>query len=333
MGSQTSDEETTIRTEIDLNVKQINEQFMKIKQDTMMSVATSVSNTQLATVQQNSGAFNDIELHNLHITNGSTFNVELNADVTQNTQAIMSITQDETLQNTIISQTQDIVTQKLKANQDLSDDLKLVADIEKKQQTDGELNTFVDSIKEMITSLAKQNITDKTTVERTIKQSLLQESKNSTDIETIVKNSFKTTLSMSSLNKCLGASSASNRVTADGIWVDDGSTVNLDTQAIQNQVNKCVISTLLTSDVYQYLENDTGASGNQDTDAGQSVQFKVDEELKKIWQKIETSFLDIIMNNITIIVAIIGVVVVLGMAIVGGPIIGKMFSSIKKKRK
>ena len=133
---------------------------------------------------------------------------------------------------------------------------------------------------------------------------------------------------MSSVNDCLSTSTSSNRLSMDGIWIDgkDSAFDNI-IEAYTAQIQDCIISTLLSTEMVSALQNLDTTTSNQDTTAGQSADLKAKTDSKISDTQKNSSFLDIIMNNLTIIIAIIGVVVVVGIALIGGPAILKMFSS------
>ncbi len=332
MGGNPSKERTTITNKIDIYIDQTNEQYNKIVKSAITNVATSASNTQKATVVNDSSAFNDIELSNIHLTNMSHLNTNVKSQATLVAKALLSITQSETLMQNIANQAQDNIKQSIEAKQDLKSDIQLVSDIQKKKENSGELNKFIDTVQGMVDDLFKGGTTSETDIENDVKQQLKTTDITSSDIESFIQNSFNTKIDMSSINSCLSHSDASNHVTLDGIWLDGNSSLDTIVDAYTSQVQDCIISTLLTTDVVTALQNLDTTTANQDTQAGQSADTNTNAKNTAINSDISKSFLDIIMNNLTLIIAIVGVVIVLGIAIIGGPAIAKMFTSVTKNR-
>jgi hypothetical protein len=332
MGGNSSTERTTITNKIEIYIDQTNEQYNKIVKSSITNVMTNASNKQKATVSNDSSAFNDIELSDIHISNMSHMHINVKSTATLTAKALLSITQSETLMQNIANQAQDNIKQSIEAKQDLKSDIQLVSDIQKKKEISGELNKFIDSVQGMVDDLFKGGTTEETDIENDVKQQLKTKDVTSSDIKSFIQNSFNTNIDVSSINTCLSNSNASNHITLKGIWIDGSSSLETIVAAYTTQVQDCIISTLLTTDVVTALQNLDSTTADQDTKAGQSADTKTKTDNSIIKSDIVKSFLDIIMNNLTLIIAIIGVVVVLGIAIIGGPAIAKMFTSVVNKR-
>ena len=330
MGHHVSTEQVT--NKIDIFIEQTNEQYSKIVKSAMTDVVNKASNTQIAKVQNDAGAFNDIEITNVHLSNGAHLNNVLTSKVKLAAKALLSITQDQKIMEQIANQAQDNIKQSIDAKQDLKSDIQLTADLEKKKENSGELNSFINGVTDTINKLV-DNGKDEKTITNEVKQSLIIKDKTDSDIENYIKNSFNTQINMSSINDCLSTSTSSNHLSLDGIWMD-GKDTSFDNivDAYTEQIQDCIISTLLSTEMTTALQNLDSTTSDQGVTAGQSSDVKAKTDTKMIDSQKSTSFLDIIMQNLTIIIAIIGVVIVLAIIFLGGPTISKIFSSMKNKR-
>ncbi len=163
--------ETTIRAKVEIYVEQINEQYIKLVNETCTNIITNASNTQIARINTNVSAFNSIQLKNIHISN-STFTINQLTDIKNTAKALLSLTQNNTMLNDISNQSQSQISQVLSSKQDLVSDLKLVNSIKKEKNTEGEFNNFITSVKETVNNLLSRGFKDETTIENTVKQQL-----------------------------------------------------------------------------------------------------------------------------------------------------------------
>ena len=330
MGGSHSTVKTTIKNKINIFIEQTNEQYINIVNDTCTSVITNASNKQIAEINTNASAFNSISIKGgIHVSGNGVIDLEQNASITNTAKALLSLVQNNDLLNNISSDSQSQIAQALSNHQDLTSDMKLVSSIQNTTKSDGEMNNFIDKVQGMVDDLLGKDETNETDIENSVKQHLKTTDIENTNISNIISNSFTTNVSTSTLNSCLTKNASGNSITIeDGIWIDGNGKLKDIQDAYVTQVTECVISSMLTTESTNILKNMQTNNASQSETSDQKAKTSVDASSNVVNSKTETSFLDIIMNNITIIIIVIGVLVAMGMIAFGGPIISSIF---KKK--
>jgi hypothetical protein len=320
--------ETTIRTRVEIYVEQINEQYIKLVNETCTNIITNASNTQIARINTNVSAFNSIQLKNIRISN-STFTLNQLTDIKNTAKALLSLTQDNRMLNDISNQSQSQISQALSSKQDLVSDLKLVNSIKKEKNTEGELNNFINSVKDSVNNLLGQGVKDETIIENTVKQQLKSKNVESTDINNIIKNTFNTNIDTTTLNECLNKNSGGNTISIDGLWIEGGSPVSMIQTVFITQMTDCIISSILSTESKQMLansqKNDVAQSASSEQKADTSVEVSSDIVNKES----TTSFVSMIMGNLTLIFIIGAVIVFVLLLVFGGPLIKAIFGGNK----
>lgn len=323
MGSSQSIE-TTISTEVEAFVKQTNEQYIKLFNSTSTSVITKASNKQKAAIENDNSAFNIITLSNSTFIN-SKINLDQRIELMTTSNALLSLTQNTTLLNNISNDSKTQIKQAITADQKLSTDLKLVADITKKKETKGEFNNFISSVKDMVNSLLGQNVKDTTTIRNRVKQSLITVNVESTDISNIVNNTFATDIEINTINSCTSKNTSGNTISMNGITMI-GSDLNAVQKVYAKQISNCIISSIISNNYTELLKNLQETEAAQDAKSSQSGIASLVSSVVMTISDIASSFLDIIANNITLIIMVIVVLVAIGLMVFGLPIIKGMFN-------
>lgn len=318
MGNHNSVEEarTDIHTEIKNYINNEVNECVKILDTISNTVINTAVTSNEVNVKNSAISYQKISFVGAHISN-SNFDVKNLSEMKVKLESLANICTNDEQSNEIGAKIQEEIAQKAATDIDLQSKLNAVNFIQNKTGTevDGEINNMIDNVSQGIQNIltsSKDEKIRKTQITNIVTTEVTTKLTQTTDIEHLTQNIFKTDITHNNLQKCVSDALNSQDINFDDTVIS-GSTINSLNTSVIELGPKCFLTNMTISNnmntiIQDYFEH---------TDADSIVANRVkNEEAMKNTEDTEknnkkTSFFGDFMNSISYIAVILGVVAII----------------------
>ncbi len=331
-GGKKEEIRTEVSNTINNYVKQTNENVFKILNETTLSISTNFINNQESKIAQNNAVGNEVYLSGVTVKSGGTLNIVQYSELISYATALISITTDNSLSSQMTQQIVEGVTNQIKQDTDLENDLKAVNAIEKTKTTQGEFNNLINKVTDLLATGDKK---DTTSITNIINNQFEQIQKTEVEFKDILNNFIKTEINNDTVSNCLSQTSSFNKANIKDLLINDDATVYVNQNSLENNFYSCYLNNIvnntamydLISSTYKKVDNtsDQSASAKNSMDVSNSI---------KIIEKTTSIITEMLQTIIYVIVAIaiLGFIILVGVPgteALKKPIVS-LFSKMKK---
>jgi hypothetical protein len=324
MGADQSDTQV-IKNSCYSIINQTNTQLVKVISKTSVNVSSTILQQQIATISSQTSGGNTFTGTRIILTDGASLTISQLNDIKVTTGAILNITQNTTLVDSVNDQISNDVMSAVSQDSDLQNKIKASAQLEKYQQSDGEFNAAFDDIAKTIQGVLNlgSNTTKTEDISDTIVSTINQTSSQTTDIRTYVKNKIMNNVKQNTITNCFQDNSAYNITELKDIYISGKSNFDVIQRNFISNYFSCFITSTMTSEDLKNLA--AGIINQSSVGAGQGASEKNDLEatLSNIAKTISKSLLD----NVQYIIIAIAICVTIGaLLLFGTPILLKVLN-------
>lgn len=275
--------EVEIRNEINLEIKNSNENITRIFNKAVNKSVTDVTAEVASEVLQQTSGVQDLRLGDLRIGKKGKLRIDQKTDVKAINAAVMKIVSDTSAMNKLASKLQEEISNKIKNDNELQASLQAANQISQIEKDAGGVESLVRSAMDAVKSLgsaltgAESKEEAKTKIVNQMGLKIENRNYNENDIKKIVENSVSNFIKNISNNRCKMSTSGTNLISIGNIEMDEEGEVSIEQSNAVEALNKCVIDTMNVAGIVTDISNvgltesktDTSnsnkASGSMDT--------------------------------------------------------------------
>jgi hypothetical protein len=305
---------TYLENEVKNFLSQSQSQLANVVTQSIVNISNKIVQEQTANVINNVSAMNTLNATQIIVRNGAKFSVRQENNLKSTVQAVLNITQDNTLATNLSSQIKNDILASLSQNSDISDRLSAAATLLKEQDSSGEINGVINAISDAASNMidSVKSTEDDNYIKNKVIQNIALRQDAKTNLTNLINNTVNRDIDQRTINNCLQNSSVSNVLNLTKIIVDGKNSSFAITQGnILQAVYKCMISSVIKSSDLQTIANNTLTSSKQDTIQGVKVENEASATASKVKSVKATSWLDSLSSGTGIIIIIVIVVCII----------------------
>jgi hypothetical protein len=316
--------ETDIRNEINLEIKNSNENITRIFNETINKSITDVTSQVTNDIIQQTSGVNDMRLGNITAGKKAKINIIQKADVNAVNLAVMKIVTDTSATNKLATQLQEEISNKIKNDNELQASLQAANQISQIEKDGGGVESLVRSAMDAVKSLGN-SLTGTETKEEAKTKIVNQmgikvdnRNYNENDIRKKVENSVTNILKNLTANKCKMSTSATNVLSALNVVAEEKGEIMIEQANSVKALNKCVIDTMNVAQLVLDISNVGLSESKTDTSNSNKASGSMDTkntitQEKSYESKLNFDFISDIFKNIKNIVLyiVIGLILIL----------------------
>jgi hypothetical protein len=315
MGSSTS--RTFIENEVETFIQQQQKAIANIVTQSIINVTHKIVQEQQATITSSVGASNIFNGYQIIVKNGGRLSVNQQNYLKSTVEAILNLTQDNTLILNLSNDIKNDIKATLSQNADVSNKVSAAASMMKEQKNSGEVNGVISAVSDIATGALGALTTQETTNElrNKIIQYYAMKQESTTNLNNLIENDIVQNINLTTINNCISKSSIGNMINAKKIYIDGPTSALIMTQKnMLDTFYKCVISSTVRSTDLQTLSNSVFNNTSQDLSQSLSVKNDLSATVSSIDKKTATSWLDSLTGLVPIILIAIAVCVIIFLA-------------------